>query len=65
MISEKEIFLEEILKKKSAIEEYIKVAKGKLEEAELEKDEEGVATATFLVAEYETMLEEFCKYYRI
>lgn len=59
-ISEKEI-----LKKKGAIEEYIAVAQKNLEEAKLNKDEEGVATATFLVAEYEQMLEEFCKYYKI
>ena len=55
----------EILKKKGAIEEYIAVAQKNLEEAKLNKDEEGVATATFLVAEYEQMLEEFCKYYKI
>ena len=54
---------EGILKNKSAIEEYLKVAQEKLEKAELENNEEGVATATFLVAEYEGMLQEFCQYY--
>lgn len=55
----------EILKNKSAIEEYLKVAQEKLEKSKLENDEEGVAVATFLVSEYEGMLEEFCKYYNI
>jgi len=55
----------EILKNKGAIEEYIKVAKEKLEKSKLENDDEGVAVATFLVAEYEGMLEEFCKYYKV
>jgi hypothetical protein len=53
----------EILKNKSAIEEYLKVAQEKLEKAKLENDVEGVATATFLVSEYEGMLQEFCQYY--
>lgn len=53
----------EVLKKKGAIEEYIAVAQKRLEEAKLNKNEEGVATATYLVAEYEQMLEEFVKYY--
>jgi len=55
----------EILKKKGAIaiEEYIAIAQKRLEEAKLNKDEEGVAVATYLVAEYEQMLEEFVKYY--
>lgn len=53
----------EILKKKGAIEEYIAVAQNKLEVAQAEKDNEGVAHATFLVAEYETMLQEFVEYY--
>lgn len=53
----------EILKNKSAIEEYLKVAQEKLEKSKLENDEEGVAVATFLVAEYEGMLQEFCQHY--
>lgn len=53
----------EILKKQGAIEEYLSVAQKKLEVAQVEKDEEGVAHATFLVAEYETMLQEFVEYY--
>lgn len=56
---------EEILKKKGAIEEYISVAQKKLEEAQVENDKEGVASATFLVVEYEQMLEEFCEYYNV
>jgi len=53
----------EVLKNKSAIEEYLKVAQEKLEKAKLENDVEGVATATFLVSEYEGMLQEFCQHY--
>ncbi len=53
----------EITAKKTAIEEYISVAKKKLEKAQTSGDKEGVATATFLVAEYEEMLKEFLDYY--
>ncbi len=28
-------------------------------------NEEGVASATYLVVEYEQMLKEFCKYYNV
>lgn len=54
-----------ILKNRSAIHEYLEVAQKKLENSKLENNEEGVASATFLVAEYEQMLEEFCKYHNI
>lgn len=53
----------EINAKKTAIEEYISVAKKKLEKAKESGDKEGVATATFLVTEYEEMLNEFLEYY--
>ena len=55
----------EILKKKGAIEEYIEVSKKRLEQYTLEGDEEGVATAIYLINEYEEMLEEFCSYYKV
>lgn len=55
----------EILRKKSAIEEYVETSKKRLEQYTLEGDREGVATAIYLVNEYEEMLEEFCKYYKV
>jgi hypothetical protein len=55
----------EILKKKGAIEEYVQVSKDRLEKYTLEGDELGIATAIYLINEYEEMLEEFCNYYKV
>lgn len=56
---------EEISAKESAIVEYLTVAHEKLAVCQKEKDTEGIASATYLIAEYEQMLEEFREYYSI
>lgn len=61
----KKLTKKEILKKKGAIEEYVQVSKDRLEKYTLEGDEQGIATAIYLINEYEEMLEEFCNYYKV
>jgi hypothetical protein len=61
----KKLTKKEILKKKGAIEEYVQVSKERLEKYTLEGDEQGIATAIYLINEYEEMLEEFCNYYKV
>ena len=56
------ITIEEIEKKVSAIESMIAGAEKLLVASQETGNEEGVASATYLVVEYEQMLKEFCKY---
>jgi len=57
---EKETFIRE---KRAAILQFLELAERDLEKAEKRGSKEGVATYTFLVTEYETMLEEFDEHY--
>lgn len=59
------ITIEEIEKKVSAIESMIAGAEKLLVASQETGNEEGVASATYLVVEYEQMLKEFCKYYNV
>jgi hypothetical protein len=49
--------------KRSAIKGFLEIAERDLEKAELTGNKEGVVTYTFLVGEYQTMLEEFDEHY--
>jgi len=53
----------DIRAKRSAIKGFLELAERDLEKAELTGNKEGVVTYTFLVGEYQTMLEEFDEHY--
>lgn len=52
-----------IERKRNAILKFLEMAKSDLDVAEAEKNLEGVAAHTYMVGEYEQMLEEFDEYY--
>lgn len=55
----------DIRAKRHAIRGFLEHAERDLEKAELDGNKENVATYTFLVTEYQQMLEEFDEYYDI
>jgi len=55
----------DIRAKRYAIEGFLEHAKDDLEKAEKVDNKECIVTYTFLVTEYESMLEEFDEYYGI
>ena len=54
-----------IRQKRAAILQFLELAERDLDKAEKRGNKEGVATYTFLVQEYLTMLEEFDEHYGI
>ena len=55
----------DIRAKRSAIKGFLELAERDLEKAELAGNKESAVTYTFLVGEYQTMLEEFDEHYGI
>ena len=55
---------EALLRQKQIIK-FLRDAEDDLAKARKENNLEGVATYTYLVCEYETMLDEFNEYYRL
>lgn len=53
----------ELLKSRNAIVEIINVCNEQLTDAMSKGDQETVASQTYMIAEYEQMLEEFDKYH--
>jgi hypothetical protein len=53
----------EILQKRYAIKGFLESAENDLEKAQKRGNKESVATYTYLVGEYQIMLEEFDEYY--
>lgn len=54
-----------VREKRTAILQFLELAERDLEKSEKRGSKEGVATYTFLVGEYLTMLEEFDEHYGI
>lgn len=54
-----------ILRKQDAIKQMIEVCKKKIGELELQGRKEEIVSETFLLTEYESMLEEFEQYYSL
>lgn len=52
-----------IERKRNAILKFLEMAKSDLDVAEVEKNLEGIAAYTYMVGEYEQMLEEFDEHY--
>lgn len=57
---EQETFIRE---KRAAILQFLELAERDLEKSQKRGNKEGIATYTYLVGEYETMLEEFDEHY--
>ena len=51
--------------KRHAIKRFLELAENDLEQAKKKNNKEQIASYTFLVNEYESMLEEFDEYYGI